>query len=385
MPPTGNRPLYNASNLQGGLSAHAEFDHPIFPPSGASPMKRTPGTFPLIALTLCAGLTAALPMIAAAQDSKEAKASAATLSVGDAAPAIKIDKWVKGDEVKSFEKGKVYVVEFWATWCGPCRESIPHLSQLQKDNKALTIIGVAASERKEQDDSDNRLDKLSSFVAKQGDAMGYRIAYDGDRDMSTAWMKAAKQDTIPTAFIVNGEGKVAWIGTPFEIDEPLAAIASGKWDITKAAGEAKKKDEARAAAMSKGKASAASFKKFTELLTSDEKAAYALAKKASETDAKDDAMLLNNYAWAILDTKELKSPDYAIAYDIAKRGDEVSKGENWMYLDTFALATFKKGDAAKAIELQNKAIALAKKEKNLPEGAVEEMQGHLNEFKKSSK
>lgn len=39
------------------------------------------------------------------------------LKPGDPAPALKIDKWVKGQPVEAFEKGKVYVVEFWATWC----------------------------------------------------------------------------------------------------------------------------------------------------------------------------------------------------------------------------------------------------------------------------
>src|SRR5205809_672183 len=41
---------------------------------------------------------------------------APTLKVGDPAPPLKVTKWLQGAEVKQFEPGKVYVVEFWATW-----------------------------------------------------------------------------------------------------------------------------------------------------------------------------------------------------------------------------------------------------------------------------
>ncbi|MCX5691332.1 MAG: TlpA disulfide reductase family protein, partial [Planctomycetota bacterium] len=160
-----------------------------------------------------------------------------TLKVGDAAPAIAVEKWVKGDEIKAFEKGKIYVVEFWATWCGPCIQSIPHLTELARDHKDVTFIGVAASERKEDDGSDKRLDKLKAFVTKQGAKMGYTVAYDADRKMGTPWLKASGQKGIPAAFIVNGEGKIAWIGHPMDLDSNLAdaikANKSGKGKNTK--------------------------------------------------------------------------------------------------------------------------------------------------------
>jgi thiol-disulfide isomerase/thioredoxin len=57
-----------------------------------------------------------------------ALAGEATLKVGDAAPKLQVAKWVQGEEVKEFDKAKAYIVEFWATWCGPCKASIPHLN-----------------------------------------------------------------------------------------------------------------------------------------------------------------------------------------------------------------------------------------------------------------
>lgn len=165
------------------------------------------------------------------------KAAEPTLKVGDKAPAIAVDNWVKGGEVKSFEPGKVYVVEFWATWCPPCRESIPHLTKMAKDHKDLTVIGVTSSERKEKDGADKRMEKLQKFVTDQGDKMNYHVAYDGDREMGASWLKAAGKSTIPTAFVVDHTGKIAWIGNP--LDDGFDAAVEKE---LKAAGATKKAD-----------------------------------------------------------------------------------------------------------------------------------------------
>src|SRR5207248_2345586 len=67
----------------------------------------------------------------------------ATLKVGDAAPALSKGKWLKGEPVKAFEPGKVYVIECWATWCGPCVAAIPHVTELQHKyaKDGLVVIG----------------------------------------------------------------------------------------------------------------------------------------------------------------------------------------------------------------------------------------------------
>ncbi|MCC6426358.1 MAG: redoxin family protein [Phycisphaerales bacterium] len=218
-------------------------------------MNRTPTT-PIalksaIALTLIlsAGLAFAQPASKPEikPDSKQVAPPATapqkepTLKVGDKAPAIKVTKWVKGQEVTGFEKGKVYVVEFWATWCKPCLDSIPHLTKLQKEHKDITIIGVAGSERKPESGSDQRLTKLESFVKARGSQMEYTVAYDADRAMVKDWMEPAGRTGIPAAFLVDREGKIAWIGHPARIDAPLAE-ALGQSDKSK---KDSKKDPAK--------------------------------------------------------------------------------------------------------------------------------------------
>lgn len=66
-------------------------------------------------------------------------AFAAELTIGSRAPALDIEHWVqragRGDDfapITTLEPGKVTVIEFWATWCPPCRASMPHLADLQK-------------------------------------------------------------------------------------------------------------------------------------------------------------------------------------------------------------------------------------------------------------
>src|SRR3954452_1602251 len=80
-----------------------------------------------------------------------ALAAEPTLKVGDRAPKLQTGKWVQGDPVKEFEQGKAYIVEFWATWCGPCRVSIPHLNEIHSKykDKGLIVIGQDCWEQDE--------------------------------------------------------------------------------------------------------------------------------------------------------------------------------------------------------------------------------------------
>jgi thiol-disulfide isomerase/thioredoxin len=171
----------------------------------------------------------------AAKAETESKAEAKTLKVGDAAPPLSVDAWVKGDAVSGFEKGRVYVIEFWATWCIPCRASMPHLTELQKKYKDLTVICVAGSERVKKDEKDQRLDNLRKFVKERDADMGFRVAYDAKNAMTTGWMIPAGQRGIPCGFIVDGDGKIAYLGYPMEKAFEKAFVAAMEKARTKTA------------------------------------------------------------------------------------------------------------------------------------------------------
>jgi len=314
------------------------------------------------------------------------------LGVGDAAPKLEVKEFVKGEPVKALEAGRFYVVEFWATWCGPCRETIPHLTELQKKHPEVTFIGVSVLEQDQ--------DEVKPFVEEMGDKMNYRVAIDavpekGEADeapMVKNWMEAADQDGIPTAFIINKELKVAWIGHPAEMDEPLEKIVNGSWDMKEAIAQAEKAKLERAkmvrlqtklqAAMQSQdpkKVVAAIDEIVKELPDAapnlapmkfnafvqdgDEDKALALGKELMGGRLGEDADGLNFLAWSIVDPDLKKKPGpklVAFALEAAQKGDKMEDGKNAGVADTLAKAYFDSGDAAKAVETQKRALELAK-------------------------
>ena len=159
------------------------------------------------------------------------------LNIGDPAPPMNPEGWVKGAPVKKFEKGKVYVVEFWATWCGPCISSMPHLSEMADKWKGkVELISVNTWDRNQEGEkepnSKAHVERVKKFVQENDAKMRYTIALDDEKDtISTTWMRAAGRNGIPCAFIVNQEGQVAWIGHPMQMDKPVEEIYNKTYDI----------------------------------------------------------------------------------------------------------------------------------------------------------
>jgi thiol-disulfide isomerase/thioredoxin len=150
---------------------------------------------------------------------------AKALTIGDRAPKITADQWWQGTEVKEFAPDRIYVVEFWATWCGPCIAIMPHMGELQREyrDKGVTFIGFTAK------DPNNNLNGVSAFLSRRGSQLGYTFAFADDRETYDAWMTAAKQRGIPCCFVVDGAGKIAYIGHPMYLDLVLPKVVAGTW------------------------------------------------------------------------------------------------------------------------------------------------------------
>ena len=115
--------------------------------------------------------------------------------IGQKAPELVVEKWLTA---QPDVKGKFVLIDFWATWCGPCREAIPELNAFQKKfADKLVVIGI----------SDEPEDKVKGFATP---AVEYASAIDTKAQMK----KALEVKGIPHCILVDPAGIVRWEGFP---------------------------------------------------------------------------------------------------------------------------------------------------------------------------
>lgn len=358
--------------------------------------------------------------------------------LGDKAAKLSIGKWIKGEAVDVTDGKNIYVVEFWATWCPPCRASIPHLTKLQKKfaDKGVVFVGI----------SDEDEDTVTPFVNKMGKDMDYRVAIDQNDKTSKAYMAAYGINGIPHAFVVDKSGRIIWHGHPMaDLEKTLQAVVDGKYDLEKthkrlkaeslfqefvqavAEGGDKEKIKTMGAELealdkeldgvmpdgthfnaaevtriiqfqmllekyeealdenpASGKKMEAELvklapkdwsledhkvdtqfrKDFTDYYAAvgrrpDKLKAASLRTKLVESTTKN-AMLLNDFSWAILTDRNIKERDIPLALNLAEKAVKHSGGTNGSVLDTHARALYDSGKKEEAIKQQKLAIKHAK-------------------------
>lgn len=300
------------------------------------------------------------------------------LGIGDSAPEIAIATWVAGEPIEGFEPGSVTVVEFWATWCGPCRTSMPHISELQEQyGEAVRFVGVT---REELEVVEEFLGQEQSEGKTWQEAITYRLAIDEADTTNTAYMRAAGQNGIPCAFIVGKDGHVEWIGHPMQIDEPLTAVVNDSYDREAAVAEfaaaqklkemqrqlmtlqrEQKWDEALAIVEELESEMGQAFGLMSlklQLLTRAGRSDEATTLLGKLVDSGwEDAQMLNALAWNAVTANAASATDLEVALKAATRAAELTDQTDGSILDTLARVYFVMGDLDQAIALQEKAVA----------------------------
>ena len=98
-------------------------------------------------------------------------------------------------------EGKVVLINFWATWCGPCRMEIPEFNEMHKSyhEKGLEILGISVSDNKKQ---------LKNFV--KSFAVDYPLLYGGAREMNKIMKDYGGVYAVPSSFLVGKNGNIVW-------------------------------------------------------------------------------------------------------------------------------------------------------------------------------
>ncbi len=151
---------------------------------------------------------------------------------GDEAPTIHASQWLRGDPVEHYLPGHIYIVDLWATWCGPCLVAMPLFREIQdRHPEELTVIAMNVWEMQPK--------RVPELVEARADSMPSTVAMDSippgkefnEGLTAVAFLGTADLVSIPRTYLIDKKGRIAWIGTPNELQDPLTQVLTGTWDL----------------------------------------------------------------------------------------------------------------------------------------------------------
>lgn len=149
---------------------------------------------------------------------------------GEAVPSFQGVEWIQGSPVTEFTRGRIYVVEFWSTWCAACITSIEAMNDLARQyESSVTFVAVHIWHRPPAP-------KPAHFLAqRRKDAKTipqFAVADDVSGEIAKGWMDATQSSGLPTAMIVDREGRLIWLGDSRTIRRTLQQVVQGQFDLT---------------------------------------------------------------------------------------------------------------------------------------------------------
>jgi thiol-disulfide isomerase/thioredoxin len=316
------------------------------------------------------------------------------VALGDAAPALTVKTWLKGEPLPGLAHDQVYVLGFWSSWSAPCRAMLPVLSQLQRAHPTATVVALDVWDREEA--------PAKAFVDGLDGQVECRVGIDDGEATAHAWLGEPGRVGLPSAYIVDGQGKLAWTGHPLLAGAILDRMAAGTWDLTAAHADAareaafEKEADAELAKVRDAHDDPAKQARLLRdwygrnpmaeeryghailpaLLRIARPAAAAQAMKLVHGALKDYAGGLLYVCWTILDfpspQNTLEADLAAAAVAAARRADELAQHKDPSTLDALACAYHRQGDTSRAISLLKQALAMTKEP-----GLVKSLTQHL--------
>ena len=293
------------------------------------------------------------------------------LDLGSPAPALQISDWAKGSpqNLKNGKDKNIFIVEFWATWCGPCKKSIPHLTEMQAKykDKGLVVIGI----------SNEETSKVKEFVKTMGDKMEYTVAVDKNDATTKVYMNGFNVRGIPFACVVDKSGAIIWSGNPLDdLDKVIDEVMAGKYDLeaAKQARKAEKKIDTYFPIIIKADGAKTADGK-AKMLKDARRIGDEIVTLAAKSPG-----VLNSFAWTILAEGKYQNRDVELALKAAKKSCELTDNKNPNMLDTYARALWDNHKREEAVKTQRQAIELEKSPQG-KEALKKTLEGYERELK----